>query len=102
MPSSIRLRWTPAAVDTLIDLEECGMPGVAERIIGDVADRLTKQPGIYREVKIASPGTRRRTTVRRLYFGNRLPYLVYFYYDKLEGVVDIVRIRHVRQKPIER
>lgn len=102
MPKGITLRWTPVAVDTLIELEECGMPHAARMIIDQVADRLMKQPGIYREVQIAAPGTRRRTTVRRLYLGRELPYLIYFYYDNPEGVVEVIRILHVRQKPIER
>lgn len=104
MGRAVRLRWTPLAVDTLIDLEDYGQPEVARRIITAVTDRLTKQPEIYREVEIPDLKGRRRhrMNARRLYLGRRLPYLVYYHYDRAEGVVEIVRILHARQRPIER
>lgn len=102
MPRGIKVKWTPLAVDALIDLEDYGQPETAQRIVTEVYDRLTRQPGIYREVQIRRSGTRRRSTVRRLYLGEKLPYLVYFFYDQAEGIVEVVRVLHVRRRPLEK
>lgn len=46
MRKHIMLRWTPVAVDTLIELEEYGMPHVAGRIIDE---------GVLRDAVVESP-----------------------------------------------
>ena len=105
MPASIRFRWDPQAVDCLLQLEDEGRADEARRIVQEIRGRLGRQPGIYRVVRItglAGPRSRRLTAVQRVYLGDRLPYLVYYRYQRADGLVHVLRIRHARQKPIER
>lgn len=73
MPASIRFRWDPQAVDCLLQLEDEGRADGARRIVQEIRDRLGKQPGIYRFVRITGlkgPRSRRLTAVQRVYLGD--------------------------------
>lgn len=103
--ASIKFRWDPAAVEYLLTLEDEGQADVAREILTNIRARLGRNPGIYRFVRVSGLNpdrARRLTIVQRLFLGSRLPYLVYYRFHKVEGVVEVLRIRHARQKPIER
>lgn len=101
----IKFRWDPSAVDYLLDLEDQGLTDVSQRILGAIRERLGQNPGIYRFVRITGvplERSRRLTVVQRLFLGSELPYLVYYRFRRADDIVEILRIRHARQKPIER
>lgn len=101
----IRFRWDPLAVEYLLDLEDQGLAEISQRILSETRERLGLNPGIYRFVRITGvplARSRRLTDVQRLFLGSELPYLVYYRYRQVEGVVEVLRVRHARQKPLER
>lgn len=94
-------RWSASATDYLIELADCDRADVAERIVGETLRRLEQPPRSHRRLRIRRPGGRRLYDVQvMLLHRRRLPFLVYYRYVAADDVVEIVTIRHGRQRPI--
>lgn len=95
-------RWAAEAVGVLLRLQEEGFGYLAERIIARIEHELASPPRPHRRVRIKVPGTRSVADVQVLFLSRRLPFKVYYRYIPSEDTIDIVAIRHGRQKPLER
>lgn len=103
LKAEVNIIWMPTAVDFLMDLEDEGRSDLSSSIVEEGRTRLRLQPGIYRYVRIAARNSRRRLeTVQKMYLGDALPFHIYYRYRRDEALVEVLYIRHARQRPIER
>lgn len=102
--AKVSIIWMPTAVGFLMDMEDEGRSDLATRIVEEARKRLVLQPGIYRFVRVATTHAGRRPleNVQKLYLGDTLPYHIYYRYRKDQALVEVLYIRHARQRPIER
>lgn len=96
------IRWLPEAVEVLEALSEEGLEDIARSIIAAIVQRLEKPPRPHRRVRIRHPESGRFSDVQViLVHPRRLPSKVYYRYRESVGVVEIMLIRHAKQRPIE-
>ncbi len=93
----MKIRWSLEAIEFIEAIEDYSS-GLGLRVLRETEGKLRRFAGLHVIVPVLSAGGAVRR-VHRMVLSARLPYKVY--YVMRGEVIEIVTIRHARQRPIE-